>query len=152
MTSNKSIFVEEALQFFKERYNCAQSVLFTLQKFWKVDYPLEPKVVSIFGGGMGRRGSVCGALTGGITAIGLKYGTNKPISSEIERGYLLTLKFYNQFEEKCGGIMCRDLIGYDLTDEKEVKKARDLNVFIEKCAYFIQNAVEILIDLNEDLK
>jgi C_GCAxxG_C_C family probable redox protein len=152
LTSDKSIFVKEALQFFKEGYNCAQSVLLTLQKFWKVDCPLEPKVVSTFGGGMGRRGSVCGALTGGITAIGLKYGTNKPISSERERGYLLTLKFYNQFEEKSGGIMCRDLIGYDLTDEKEVKRARDLNVFMKKCVHFIQNAVEILTDLNEDPK
>jgi C_GCAxxG_C_C family probable redox protein len=147
LISDKSIFVEEALRYFKEGYNCAQSVLLTLQKYWKVECLLEPKVVSTFGGGIGRRGSVCGALTGGITAIGLKYGTNKPISSEREQGYLLSLKFYNQFEEKCGGVMCCDLIGYDLTDEEEVKRARESDVFMEKCTHFIQNAVEILTDL-----
>ena len=107
MTGDKSIYVKEAIEHFKTGYNCAQSVLLTMQKFWKIDSPLEPKVVSIFGGGIGRRGSVCGALTGGATAIGVKYGTNKPISAERELGYLLTLKFYNQFEIKCRSHMSR---------------------------------------------
>ena len=107
LTDDKSIYVKEAIEHFKTGYNCAQSVLLTMQKFWKIDSPLEPKVVSIFGGGIGRRGSVCGALTGGATAIGVKYGTNTPISAERELGYLLALKFYNQFEIKCGSHMSR---------------------------------------------
>ncbi len=152
MIDDKSIYVEEAIQHFKTGYNCAQSVLLTLQKFWDVEFPLEPKVVSTFGGGIGRRGSVCGALTGGVTAIGVKYGANKPVSAERELGYLLTLKFYNQFEEKCGGVTCRELIGYDLTNEKEFKRAKDADVFNVKCVNFIKNAVEILLDLNEKLK
>jgi len=152
LTADESIYVEEVIQHFKKGYNCAQSVLLTMQKFWNVDSPLEPKAVSTFGGGIGRRGSVCGALTGGTTAIGLKYGTNKPISAERELGYLLTLKFYNQFEEKCGGVTCRELIGYDLTNEKELKRARDSDVFMEKCVHFIKNAVEILLDLNDNPK
>ena len=152
MIVDKSSYVEEAIQLFKTGYNCAQSVLLVMQKFWNVKHPLEPKVVSTFGGGIGRRGSVCGALTGGTTAIGVKYGTNKPVSAERELGYLLTLKFYNKFEEKCGGVTCRKLIGYDLTNEKEMKRAKDSDVFMEKCVNFIKNAVEILLDLNENPK
>lgn len=152
MTTDKSIYIEEAIRHFKNGYNCAQSVLLTAQKFWNVDHPLEPKVVSTFGGGIGGRGSVCGALTGGITAIGLQYGTNKPISSERKRGYSLARKFYNQFEKTCGGVMCRELIGYDLTNAKELQRARDLNVFMEKCVHFIEKAVDILLDLNDNLK
>jgi hypothetical protein len=88
----------------------------------------------------------------GVTAIGVKYGANKPVSAERELGYLLTLKFYNQFEEKCGGVTCRELIGYDLTNEKEFKRAKDADVFNVKCVNFIKNAVEILLDLNEKPK
>jgi len=32
------------------------------------------KIATPFGGGIGRRGSVCGAVSGTIMAIGLKYG------------------------------------------------------------------------------
>ncbi|MBE0520545.1 C_GCAxxG_C_C family protein [Candidatus Bathyarchaeota archaeon] len=144
---DKSVYVEKAVSHFKEGYNCAQSVLLAMQKFWNVENPLEPKVASAFGGGIGRRGSLCGALTGGVIAIGLKYGTNKPIVEEREKAYSLALKFYNRFKKDCGGVLCRDLIGYDLTNPKEYEKARNSNVFMDKCVHFIEKAVEILIDL-----
>ncbi|UCC33999.1 MAG: C-GCAxxG-C-C family protein, partial [Candidatus Bathyarchaeota archaeon] len=75
MTVERSIYAENAASYFKEGYNCAQSVLLAMQEFWNIGNPVEPKVASAFGGGVGRRGSLCGALTGGVIAIGLKYGT-----------------------------------------------------------------------------
>ena len=147
MTVDKSIYVKKAVSHFKEGYNCAQSVLLTMQKFWNLANPLEPKVASALGGGIGRRGSLCGALTGGVIAIGLKYGTNKPLVEEREKAYSLALEFYNRFKKNCGSVLCRDLIGYDLTDPEEFKKARNSNVFNEKCIHFIENAIEILTTL-----
>ncbi|UCH70846.1 MAG: C_GCAxxG_C_C family protein [Candidatus Bathyarchaeota archaeon] len=147
MAVNKSVYVEEAVSQFEGGYNCAQSVLLVMQKFWNVKNTVEPRVASAFGGGIGRRGSLCGALTGGVIAIGVKYGTNKPILEEREKAYSLALKFYNRFEKDCGGVLCRDLIGYDLTDPKDLEKARNSNVFTEKCVHFIEKAVEILIGL-----
>ena len=47
------------------------------------------------------------------------------------------------------GVICRDLIEYDLTNEKEFKRAKELDVFMQKCVYFIGNAIEILLDLND---
>jgi len=147
LTVDNSIYVEKAVSHFKEGYNCAQSVLLTMQKFWNVANPLEPKVASAFGGGIGRRGSLCGALTGGVIAIGLKYGTNKPLFEEREKAYSLALEFYNRFKKNCGSVLCRDLIGYDLTDPEELEKARNSNVFNEKCIHFIEKAIEILTAL-----
>ena len=147
MVVDKSVYVQKAVSYFREGYNCAQSVLLTMQKFWNVESSLEPKVASAFGGGIGRRGSLCGALTGGIIAIGMKYGTNKPVVEEREKVYSLALEFYNRFEKDCGGVLCRDLIGYDLTNPEELEKARNSNVFMDKCVHFIEKAVEILIDL-----
>lgn len=147
MTADRSLHVGEAVSYFKEGYNCAQSILLAMQKFWNVENPLEPKIASAFGGGIGRRGSLCGALTGGVISIGLKYGTNNPVVEEREKAYSLALEFYNRFKKACGGVLCRDLIGCDLTNPEELENARGSNIFIEKCAHFIEKAVQILIDL-----
>ena len=145
--NHKTFYVEKGAKLFRQGYNCAQSVLLTMQDFWNEKKPLEPKIASAFGGGIGGTGSLCGALTGGVIAIGQKYGSNKPIPEGRGKAYSLALKFYKRFQEKHGSVLCRDLVGYDLTDPRERKKAWDSNVFISNCVHFVENAVDILIDL-----
>ena len=147
--NRKAVYVEKGASLFRQGYNCAQSVLLTMQDFWNEKKPLEPKIASAFGGGIGGKGSLCGALTGGVIAIGQRYGSNKPILDEREKAYSLALKFYDRFQKEHGSVFCRDLIGYDLTDPKERKKAWDSNVFMSKCLHFVQKAVEILMELSE---
>ena len=130
-------------------YNCAQSVLLVMQDYWKEKKPLEPKIASAFGGGIGRCGSLCGALTGAILSIGLKHGTNRPILKEKEMSYKLAQKFCEQFEEACGSLFCKELIGYDLTKPEELERARKSNVHDKKCSKFVKKTVEILIGLEE---
>lgn len=147
MTAAESACAEEAISHFNEGYNCAQSVLLAMQKYWEVKNPLEPRVASAFGGGIGRRGSVCGALTGGVIAIGLRYGTNTPSSNAREQAYSMALGFYERFEKECGSVLCRDLIGYDLTNPEELEAARSADAFGQICVPFIRKAVEALIDM-----
>ena len=70
---------ENGVKYFNNGYNCAQSVLFALydQINPNIKNDFIPKIASGFGGGIGRCGSVCGALTGSIMAVGLKYGSNE---------------------------------------------------------------------------
>ena len=143
----ESSHIEKAVSYFNGGYNCAQSVLLTMQEFWNVKDPLEPKVASAFGGGIGGRGSLCGALTGGVVAIGLKFGSNKPKPKEREKAYMLALEFYNRFKKECGSTLCLDLISYDLTNPKELEAARNSHIFSEKCVHFVEKAVEILMEL-----
>jgi len=141
-------FAEKAANYFKQDYNCAQSVLMTMQEYYGIrKNKLIPKIATAFGGGIGRRGSLCGALTGAIIAIGLKHGTNKTILIEKEKAYEIALKFYNQFAKECGSPFCRELIGYDLTNPEELEKMRKSNVRAEKCSNFVKKAVRILIGL-----
>jgi C_GCAxxG_C_C family probable redox protein len=39
---------------------------------------LIPKLATGFGGGVGRKGSLCGAFTGSIMAMGMKMGKTTP--------------------------------------------------------------------------
>jgi C_GCAxxG_C_C family probable redox protein len=150
MKQQSSRFSEKAANYFKQDYNCAQSVLLTMQEYYGIPRnKLIPKIATAFGGGIGRRGSLCGALTGAIMAIGLKYGTEKTVLIEKEKAYQIALEFYDRFAKECGSPFCRELIGYDLTDPEELKKLRKSNVRDEKCSHFVRKAVEILINLEE---
>lgn len=145
----RDTYPKKSATLFRQGYNCAQSVMLAMQDFWNENKTLEPKVASAFGGGIGRRGSLCGALTGGVIAIGQKYGSNRPLPEEREKAYSLALKFYERFQKENGSVYCRDLVGYNLADQKELKKARDSNVFFSKCIPVVERAVELLIDLSE---
>ena len=144
---NTNEYTARAVTYFQRGYICAQAVLLTMQEYWQVQTPIEPKIASAFGAGIGRRGSLCGALTGGILAISWVYGTNNPSSEERQPSYALSLEFYNRFHDVCGGVLCRELIGYDLTVQEEQEAARRANVYMEQCVRYIEAAVTILMTL-----
>jgi C_GCAxxG_C_C family probable redox protein len=54
---------------------------------WNGKSELIPKIATAFGGGIGRCGSLCGALTGGVMAIGIKHGTNEPSPEKRLKAY-----------------------------------------------------------------
>ena len=146
--SETNLLTETALRHFREGYNCAQSVLMTMTEHWNCKNELIPKVANAFGGGIARCGSVCGAVTGGIMAIGIKYGTNEPSAEKQKVAYELAAQFYRQFEKNNKTVMCRELIGFDLSDLEQRKKAREQQIFQTKCPAFVKSAVEILASLH----
>ena len=141
-------FAEKAADYFSQDYNCAKSVLLAMQEYYGIRRNrLIPKIATAFGGGIGRRGSLCGALTGATMAIGLRHGTDKTVLVEKEKAYEIALKFYDQFAKECGSPFCKELIGYDLTIPEELERMRKSNVRDQKCRHFVKTAVEILIGL-----
>jgi len=147
--NQKNMLCEKAVKRFREGYNCAQSVLLTMFEHWSGKSELVPKIATAFGAGIGRCGSLCGALTGGVMAIGIKYGTNEPSLEKRLKAYELAQKFYKQFERQHGSVLCRELIGYDLSISEELEKAKEAKVFEEKCVNFVRKAVENLVELTE---
>jgi C_GCAxxG_C_C family probable redox protein len=148
--SHGNLLCEKAVKRFLEGYNCAQSVLLTMFEYWNGENELIPKIATAFGGGIGRCGSVCGALTGGIMALGIKYGTNEPSLEKRLEAYKKAQEFYKRFEEHHGSVLCQELIGYNLSNPKELEEAYKAKIFEEKCANFVRSAVEILLKLSQD--
>ena len=147
--NEKSVLGKKAMAHFKKGYNCAQSVLLTMFEHWNGEDDLIPKIATGFGGGIGRCGSLCGALTGGVMAIGVRYGTNEPSLKKRLKTYDIARNLYKWFEKRHGSPMCRELIGYDLSIPSEMEKARKSGVLDEKCTVFIRNAVGKLLELDE---
>ena len=68
---------ETAIQKFTSGYNCAQAILYSFKDEINIDGDTALKMACGFGAGMGRKGEVCGAVTGGIIVIGAKYCNRK---------------------------------------------------------------------------
>ena len=148
--NQSKIVCEKAVAYFLGGYNCAQSVLLAMFEHWNGKNDLIPKIATAFGGGMGRCGSVCGAVTGGIMAVGMRFGTNEPSLEKRTEAYELAQRFFRRFEKQNGTVLCRELIGYDLSDPKQLEEARERDVFEEKCTVFISKALEALLELTEN--
>ena len=146
----KSTLPERAAKHFRDGYNCSQSVLLMMFEHWGGNNELVPKIATAFGAGIGRCGSVCGAVTGGVMAVGTRYGTNEPSAKKRAKAYDLGRRLYEQFAKRNGSVLCRELVGYDLTDPTERGKASESKVFEKRCPVFVKSMVEILLELPED--
>ena len=72
---NRSVMAKDLLNYYKNGYNCAESILYVALKFMKKPTELF-WAASGFGGGVGHK-DLCGFLTGGVMAIGLSAGKLK---------------------------------------------------------------------------
>ena len=81
---------EQAMQNFKNGYNCAQAVLLAFSARLATDEKTLALISSSFGGGMGRMREVCGAVSGMFMVAGLKYGYSDP-SAKQEKAELYAL-------------------------------------------------------------
>lgn len=84
------------------------------------------KASTALAGGVCRMGETCGALTGGIMAIGLVVGSEKLEEFDAYKCAMeLSYKLYNRFMKKYGATRCYEIqekvLGksYDFKDEKE---------------------------------
>lgn len=110
---------------------------------------LIPRIASAFGGGMGGTGSVCGALTGAVMAIGLRYGREKATEQDA-RAHALTQELRRRFEAEMGHIECRKLTGMDLSTQEGVelfvKSDRPIKVCLPAVGAAYRHVMELLND------
>lgn len=133
-------YVEEAVQLFEDGYMCSQAVLSVFCEEFGLSREQAFKISISFGGGM-RKGEVCGACTGAIMALGLRYGENKSKSDE------MCVKFLDSFKKENGSYICRDLLDCDIRTEEGIKYAIDNNLFKEICPKMVESAVKIAQEL-----
>jgi C_GCAxxG_C_C family probable redox protein len=138
---------EKAKFRFENGYACSQSVLSTLGPELGLDEETAFKVASAFGGGMVRHGEVCGAVTGALMTLGLKFGSATEDEEEAVRA--ASQELMRRFEEEKGSLLCRELLGYRLIVPEELVQARESGVFQTRCPFFVQRATELTKEIIE---
>jgi len=105
-----------------------------------------PRIATPFGGGIGGRGEVCGAVIGAVMTIGLKHGREEP-SQPNRHAYALAREFCRRFEEETGSLSCRELTGMDLSTPEGIKAYRRSDVPLRVCMPAVGAAFRLAMEL-----
>ena len=133
---------ELALHRFTHGYNCAQSVFTVFATDYNLDLETARKIAALFGGGVARSGELCGAINGGLMALGLHLATFDPTDSERkDRLNQLGQNFLERFRDQFGTHHCRNLIKMELKTPQEHHAARESGVFKTQCPHYVAFAV-----------
>lgn len=137
--------IEKAITFFNQGHNCAQAVLKAYGTQYGLDEDLAFKITSSMGGGLARSGNTCGAVTGALMAIGLRYrNLNVEDQESKELTYETGKNFIEQFRSINGTIKCKELLNCDISTLEGREKASMNNLFEDLCPKFVKSAAEIL--------
>jgi C_GCAxxG_C_C family probable redox protein len=145
--------INEAVECFKNGFNCSQAVFSTYCEVYGIDKKTALKIATSFGGGMGHTGETCGAVTGAFMLLGLIYGKYRADDEgSKEKTYTLVQEFTDRFKKLNGSVRCTELIGHDLSTKDGVKNAKLNNVFETLCPKYVKDSAEIVQKLIEQFK
>lgn len=137
--------IDEVLDLFNSGFNCAQAVLGPFVEMDKDEGKLALKLATSFGGGM-RIGEVCGAVTGALMVIGSREGQYLAEDQQAKaRCAELTRHFLDEYAQRKGTLLCRDILGYDVRDKEAAAKQADVKP--QKCGEAIRLAINLLAEM-----
>ena len=141
---------EIAKNYFAQKCHCLQAVLASFADVLGITEETALKFGSCFGGGM-RKGEVCGACTGALMALGIKFGMSEVgdfDKQQIADRY--ARRFLDEFAMQNGSYLCRDMLKRNLASEEERQKAREEGLFASVCPKMIESAVCIVEQMIQD--
>jgi len=141
---------ERAAEYFSRGFSCSQSVLAAYAEQFGLTEELALKVAGGFGGGIGRMAGTCGAVTGAVMVIGLKFaGTTPGDVQGKENAYAAVREFAHRFKGRNVTVLCRELLECDISTPEGMKRAHEEKLIKQFCPKFIRDAAEILDQLIE---
>jgi C_GCAxxG_C_C family probable redox protein len=142
---------QAALDYFGRGLHYSQAVLAAFAEECGITEEQALRLGSCFGGGM-RKGQVCGACTGALMVLGLKYGFTDRNSEEKARADMVNDMMMDRFTESCGSCICNEILGCDISTAEGVRYAIDNRLFTELCPKMVASAVEILEEIGKEIE
>ena len=166
MNSNEEILEKVyrlAYKYEAEIGSCPQCVLAALHENLGVSDPLTIQASDGLAGGCAlTTQGTCGALSGGLLAIGSVVGrTYEDFSKgkKVRRIFLYSKKLYDKFVDKYGSPLCKEihkkLFGrtFDLLDAEDYQEFDNAGAHVDKCPVVSGNtarwAAEIILELKK---
>jgi len=136
---------DEAAALFRQGFSCSQAVLSAFAPQFRLERDIALRISQGFGAGMGYTDDVCGAISGAVMVIGLRYGrTTAEDKAAKEKTYAVVGEFLRRFKERNGSVECTTLIGYNLSDSQQVAEAKKHKAVMGRCPTFVRDAVELV--------
>jgi C_GCAxxG_C_C family probable redox protein len=136
---------QQAVKLFSNNFNCSQAVFAVLAEKLNLAADTALKIASPFGAGIAYMQSNCGATSGVLMAIGLKYGKGLDGSdADKQKAYQLSKVFLAEFKKRHQSVYCKELLdGLDMNSPEGMARIRELDLFRTRCAKYVSDAVEI---------
>ncbi len=140
---------DKAVELFEKGYNCSQSTAAVFAADAGADEQVVCRIASGFGGGIARGGDICGAVTGAIMALGLKYFQTNDVQKSKMEVYKIVNEFKKRFTRQHKSIICRELLGVNIgTPEGAAKFAAD-DLHHKVCCGVVRDAIQIAEEMME---
>ncbi len=137
---------DKAIQIYKQKFTCAQAVFTAYRQEDKLDEETALKLTTVFGAGVAGTGqNLCGAASGALLAISMKYGRGTEEDLEAKaKSYELAKKFMDEFQKINGSCICEKILGINIGTPENLRKARGMKLFETKCLDAVKSAADIL--------
>jgi C_GCAxxG_C_C family probable redox protein len=113
---------------------------------FEIENEIIPRIASGFGGGIGNTGAVCGAVVGGVMAIGLIKERGNTLEGWFQMASVIQ-EFRRRFEAEMETISCRELTGVDLTAEEGQEQLMNSDIPLTVCVSAVGVAYRAAMDL-----
>lgn len=129
------------------KFNCAQSVVSEFARELGIDIDTARRISCGLGSGMAKTGNMCGAVTGGMLVLGLKYGMTDPDSTDDkEQTYQKVASLLEKIEAVHGTSNCVDLMGVDIGTPGGQQEAKEKELSEKICSTVVRDVTRILED------
>lgn len=143
-----SVYSDRALKLQAEGFSCSQCVVASMCDEFGIDHITALRFAGAFGSGIGCTTETCGAITGAMMLIGLKYGRRFPDDPNDGHCFEVAQEFVDRFKAKHDGkFKCRDLLGADARTEEGLQSILDNDLYTKVCRELIRDGVDIIAEL-----
>ena len=140
----------QAAELFLSGYNCAQAVAVAFHEELGLTEQQAARMVSAFGGGMGRMREVCGAVSGMLFVLGSLYGYDTPGDDVRKKElYSRVQALAAGFRAENGSIICREILKNPPTDP--TPSPRTAEYYAQRpCARMVLTAARLMEQFMEE--
>lgn len=135
---------EEIKELFMQGIDCSQVVTGNFSEELGMDRDTLRKVSACFGGGM-QCGETCGAVSGALMVLGVRYGHWRE-GDNVQKAVMLEkyIDFKERFLAKYSTCICRELLGYDISNSEELEKVLEQGLLFDFCPCVVEDVIRIL--------
>lgn len=125
----------------KGDFYCSEAVVKTIKDTFELDFSDEViKMASGFPVGIGGSGCTCGAVSGGVMALGMVFGRSNAQDPKVMKTMELSAELHERFREKRKFVCCKILTkGMDFGKKEH----------LEQCIAITGEVAEIVADIIE---
>ena len=109
--NNLEMIKKEAEQLYREgSYYCSEAIIATIRKYFDPNMPEQAIAMgSGFPVGIGGAQCTCGAVSGGVIALGYFFGRVAPKDTKVDRAMALSKELHDSFRGNHNVLCCRIL-------------------------------------------